>query len=352
MFRTRRVLMRHAADRSRPADRGGCRRRGRPLAEPERLRRGLGAHGGGHHLPYRHGAPAGPARHPCGASTGDYLYWVFPSDAGQRATVKAKVTLPENTARHGDSTWQVDVYDGLRRRQACMYGKQTGKVAADAATVELTCVLRTVRAWSEPWANDPLPGSYYVRLTVVDLPSADLGLPVQTEVRVTAADKGGAADVDGSLSKPLVPGVSTVEQAADGASAAPVAVVERTGGRLVLRLVDRPLAVDGRRRSAGRVRGRLRLLADARQRPPVQGPAGRLTAHCRAGKLTGLPDAWPDATEWQPPSPRRSWPSQDRPAPRYGRPTPCGSSSRTIPGWPCSPSSPSARCSEWSGSAR
>lgn len=159
-----------------------------------------------------------------GASAGDYLYWVFPADAGQRATVKAKVTLPETAARHGASTWQVDVYDGLRRRQACMYGKQTGKAAADAATVELTCVLRTVRAWSEPWANDPLPGSYYIRLTVVDLPSADLGLPVRTEVEVASADQGGAADVDGTLSEPLVPGASSVEQAADGASPAPVAL--------------------------------------------------------------------------------------------------------------------------------
>ncbi|WP_405683125.1 hypothetical protein [Streptomyces sp. NBC_00057] len=153
-----------------------------------------------------------------GASTGDYLYWVFPADAGQRATVKAKITLPESATRHGASTWQVDVYDGLRRRQACMYGRQTGKAAADASTVELTCVLRTVRAWSEPWANDPLPGSYYVRLTVVDLPSADLGLPVQTEVEVTAADKGGAADVDGTLAEPLVPGVSSVEQASDASA--------------------------------------------------------------------------------------------------------------------------------------
>ncbi|MER6105204.1 hypothetical protein ABT115_23540 [Streptomyces sp. NPDC001832] len=150
-----------------------------------------------------------------GASTGDYLYWVFPADAGQRATVKAKITLPESATRHGTSTWQVDVYDGLRRRQACMYGRQTGKAAADASAVELTCVLRTVRAWSEPWANDPLPGSYFVRLTVVDLPSADLGLPVQTEVEVTATDQGGAGDVDGTLAEPLVPGVSSVEQASD-----------------------------------------------------------------------------------------------------------------------------------------
>ncbi|WP_406385275.1 hypothetical protein [Streptomyces sp. NBC_01618] len=154
-----------------------------------------------------------------GASTGDYLYWVFPADAGQRATVKAQITLPESAAWHGASTWQVDVYDGLRRRQACMYGRQTGKAAPDASTVELTCVLRTVRAWSEPWANDPLPGSYYVRLTVVDLPSADLGLPVRTEVEVTSVDKGGAGDVDGMLAQPLVPGASSVEQAADASDA-------------------------------------------------------------------------------------------------------------------------------------
>ncbi|OKJ74893.1 hypothetical protein [Streptomyces sp. CB02460] len=164
-----------------------------------------------------------------GASTGDYLYWVFPADAGQRATVTAKVTLPESATRHGAQTWQVDVYDGLRRRQACVYGKQTGTAAADAATVELTCVLRTVRANAEPWANDPLPGSYYVRLTVLDLAQADLGLPVRTEVEVNSKDQGGSVDVDGSLSKPLVPGVSSAERASDdadgtGASAEPVAL--------------------------------------------------------------------------------------------------------------------------------
>ncbi|WEH36768.1 hypothetical protein PZB75_27500 [Streptomyces sp. AM 4-1-1] len=150
------------------------------------------------------------------ASTGDYLYWVFPADAGQRATVKAKITLPETAARHGASTWQIDVYDGLRRRQACMYGNQTRAAASDAASVELSCVLRTVRAWSEPWADDPLPGSYYVRLTVVDLPDADLGLPAHAEIQVDSVDKGGAHDVDGTLAEPLVPGASSVERATDG----------------------------------------------------------------------------------------------------------------------------------------
>ncbi|WP_103535595.1 hypothetical protein [Streptomyces sp. SM11] len=155
------------------------------------------------------------------ASAGDYLYWVVPADAGQRPTVEATVKLPESAARRGASTWQVDVYDGLRRRQACMYGHQTRKAAADAATVELSCVLRPVRSWSEPWANDPLPGSYYIRLTVVDLPAADLGLPVGVEVKATMKEQGGAHDVDGALSEPLVPGVSVSSADEGDASAAP-----------------------------------------------------------------------------------------------------------------------------------
>ncbi|MEV5348810.1 hypothetical protein ACIG54_09740 [Streptomyces achromogenes] len=138
-------------------------------------------------------------------STGDYLYWSFPADTGQRPTVKATVKLP---ARHGAETWQLDVYDGLRRRQACQYGAQSRTAAPDAGSVELACVLRTVRGWSEPWANDPLPGTYYIRLTVVDLAASDLGQPVAAEVRVDSKDIGGAAAVDGSLGKPLVPGIA------------------------------------------------------------------------------------------------------------------------------------------------
>jgi len=152
------------------------------------------------------------------ASAGDYLYWVFPADTGQRATVKATVKLPEGEAKRSGSTWQIDVYDGLRRRQACQYGYQTRKAAADASAVELSCVLRTVRSWSEPWANDPLPGSYYVRLTVVNLPANDLGLPFEAEVRADSVDEGGAHHVDGALAEPLVPGVSVT-----GASGAPQA---------------------------------------------------------------------------------------------------------------------------------
>ncbi|MER6157728.1 hypothetical protein ABT147_19605 [Streptomyces sp. NPDC001868] len=147
------------------------------------------------------------------ASTGDYLYWSFPADAGQRPTVRAKVKLPEGA--QSSSTWQLDVYDGLRRRQACQYGAQTRTAGAGAASVALSCTLRTVRAWSEPWADDPLPGTYYVRLTTVRLATGDLGLPVSTEVEADSKDIGGSAAVDGALAQPLVPGVAVTSREDD-----------------------------------------------------------------------------------------------------------------------------------------
>lgn len=144
------------------------------------------------------------------ASTGDYLYWSFPADAGQRPTVRANVKLPEGA--QSSSTWQLDVYDGLRRRQACQYGAQTRTAGAGAASVALSCTLRTVRAWSEPWADDPLPGTYYVRLTTTRLATGDLGLPVSTEVEADSKDIGGSAAVDGALAQPLVPGVAVTSR--------------------------------------------------------------------------------------------------------------------------------------------
>ncbi|MDT0378182.1 hypothetical protein RM572_05245 [Streptomyces sp. DSM 42041] len=149
------------------------------------------------------------------ASTGDYLYWVFPADTGQRVTVTATVTPPDSAARHGASTWQLDAYDGLRRRQACTRGANTRVASQDTASVQLSCTLRPVRSWAEPWANDPLPGSYYVRLTVTDLAEKDLGLPVRVAVRATSSDTGGAHAVDGSLSTPLLPGAGAAQDEAD-----------------------------------------------------------------------------------------------------------------------------------------
>ncbi|MFF8950596.1 hypothetical protein ACF09I_17650 [Streptomyces sp. NPDC014940] len=162
-------------------------------------------------------------------SAGDYLYWSFPADAEQRPTVEATVRLPRT---HGTQTWQIDVYDGLRRRQSCQYGAATRTAGQGTSSVELACVLRTVRAWAEPWANDPLPGTYYVRLTVVDLASSDLGQPVSTEVRVGSKDIGGAAAVDGSLAKPLVPGIAAESRAGeqDGSKPAVLSGIEPDGG--------------------------------------------------------------------------------------------------------------------------
>ncbi|MEV5932959.1 hypothetical protein AB0L56_09455 [Streptomyces sp. NPDC052079] len=161
------------------------------------------------------------------ASTGDYLYWSFPADAGQRPTVRATVMLPD---RHAAETWQIDVYDGLRRRQACQYGAQTRTAGTDAPSVELECVLRTVRAWSEPWADDPLPGTYYVRLTALRLSTADLGQPVRAELRVDSKNMGGAAAVDGALSEPLVPGIASRPEAEADDDSAVLAGLEPEDG--------------------------------------------------------------------------------------------------------------------------
>ncbi|MGW6564714.1 hypothetical protein [Streptomyces sp. NPDC054975] len=147
------------------------------------------------------------------ASTGDFLYWVFPADTGQRPTVTASVTLPESTARHGSSTWRIDVYDGLRRRQPCMYGMQSRAAAREAATVELSCTLRPVRPWADTWDDDPLPGSYYVRLTVTALPEEDLGQSFTARIGAVSAEKGGAYAGGGSLAAPLVPGATTEDAA-------------------------------------------------------------------------------------------------------------------------------------------
>lgn len=133
------------------------------------------------------------------ASAGDYLYWVFPADSGQNVTAKATVTFPASAVRHGASTWQLDVYDGLRRRQPCRYGTQERTAAADATSVDLVCHLRAIRAWAEPWSNDPLRGAYYLRLTVLDLPATDLGLPVQAAVEATSSGTAGRQAVDGSV---------------------------------------------------------------------------------------------------------------------------------------------------------
>ncbi|GAA1919275.1 hypothetical protein GCM10009716_30060 [Streptomyces sodiiphilus] len=147
------------------------------------------------------------------ASTGDYLYWVFPAGAGQDATARATVTFPDTGIRSGPATWQLDVYDGLRRRQPCVAGEPSAQAAQNAGSVTLTCTLRTVRPWAEPWSNDPLPGAYYLRLTAVELPEKDLGLPVLAEVETEVEEAGGARATGGDLPAPLV---QTLRAGAEG----------------------------------------------------------------------------------------------------------------------------------------
>ena len=201
-------------------------------------------------------------------STGDYQYWSFEAAAGETDRLALTITLPPGASRHGAATWTVDVFDGLRRRQACTAGSQTATAATGAATVALHCLLRQVRSWADPWSDEPLPGIYYVRLSAIGLPEQDLGLPIQTDVELTVR-KGDSQPDNAKLKAPLSPkvdpGATVAPQAAPSSSpsseAGPVARVKE----LVLVAVQ-PMVVDDRRWRAGRRRRRGRL-------PPDPSPA-------------------------------------------------------------------------------
>jgi len=167
-------------------------------------------------------APAQPVH--VAAVTGDYLYWSFGAEAGQRPDVTATVQLPPAADRHGAQAWTVEVFDGLRRRQSCVAGEQSPLAAAAATEVALRCQLRQVRSWAEPWDGDPLPGTYYVRLSSTELPDRDLGLPVQVDLLLAAPAGDDGAD-QGILAAPLVPDnrPGSVLTGTTPASAAPVA---------------------------------------------------------------------------------------------------------------------------------
>ncbi|GAA1913343.1 peptidase [Streptantibioticus ferralitis] len=171
------------------------------------------------------------------ASTGDYLYWSFAAAAGQTDRVEVTITLPPAASRHGNATWTVEAFDGLRRRQACTAGAQTVTAATGDTTVSLGCTLRQVRSWAESWSGDPLPGTYYLRLSATDLPEPDLGLPIQTDLRITAQN--GDAQPDGAtlkapLSPPVNPGATlapdAVPSSAPSAAASAPRPVERAKG--------------------------------------------------------------------------------------------------------------------------
>ncbi|KJK56483.1 hypothetical protein [Saccharothrix sp. ST-888] len=163
------------------------------------------------------------------ASTGDYLYWAFPASEGQTDTVQVTVTLPPSMDRHAPQTWTVELFDGLRRRQSCTAGPQSATAAANAPSLAVGCTLRQIRSWAEPWSGDPLPGTYYIRLTTSDVDQQDLGLAAQVKLHITS--KGGPNDAQpegGELKAPLVPPVNA-GSAAPGASAAPTATATDGG---------------------------------------------------------------------------------------------------------------------------
>lgn len=142
-----------------------------------------------------------------GGSTGDFMYWSFDAKAGDTTGVAITVSLPPAADRHGSQTWNVEIFDGLRRRQACTAGAQSPVAEQSATSVDLNCALRQVRAWAEPWSGDPLPGTYYIRLSAAALPDQDLGLPVKVSVRISTDHDGDTTPEGGKLTEPLVPAV-------------------------------------------------------------------------------------------------------------------------------------------------
>ncbi|MFC9324711.1 peptidase [Kitasatospora sp. NPDC057015] len=158
------------------------------------------------------------------ASTGDYLYWAFAAAEGQTPAVTLNVALAAAADRHGPQTWSVEVFDGLRRRQSCTAGTQNATGEATATSLALSCTLRQVRSWAEPWSGDPLPGTYYVRLSVADAPQQDLGLAASVQLHITAkGDPDDAQPEGGSLKAPLVPPVNAGATVAPGSTAVPAA---------------------------------------------------------------------------------------------------------------------------------
>ncbi|GAA1241995.1 hypothetical protein GCM10009665_35930 [Kitasatospora nipponensis] len=165
------------------------------------------------------------------ASTGDYLYWAFPAAEGRTPALTVTVTLPAAADRHGPQTWTAEVFDGLRRRQACTAGHQSATAAASATSLTVDCTLRRIRSWAEPWSGDPLPGTYYIRLSLADAPAQDLGLPARADLTLAASGSADDAQPEGgSLKVPLAPPVNAGATLAPTATAVPTAAPSPSAG--------------------------------------------------------------------------------------------------------------------------
>jgi hypothetical protein len=140
------------------------------------------------------------------ASQGEYLYWQFPAKAGKEIHAKVDLELASGNARTGPVTYRIEIYDGLRRRQPCVEGKQVATAQKSDTRIGLTCTPRTVRDWAEPWSTDPLPGMYFVRIAAINVPDLDAGAATKVTVRVDTKDGDDQVPTsDRKLADPLVP---------------------------------------------------------------------------------------------------------------------------------------------------
>ena len=85
-----------------------------------------------------------------------------------------------------------------------------------------------VRSWAEPWSGDPLPGTYYLRISAIAMPEQDLGLTTGIDLLVSVEDSGDPAPEGGKLTAPLVPAAKpgTVLSGAKATASAPEAATD------------------------------------------------------------------------------------------------------------------------------
>ncbi|WP_436776679.1 peptidase [Yinghuangia sp. YIM S09857] len=139
-------------------------------------------------------------------SVGEYMYWSFPALAEQDVAAKVTLTLPNDLS--SATTWRVDVFDGIRRHQPCASGRPQVSAPPPETEVRIDCGPRTIRPWSEAWSADPLPGTYYVRVSALEFDEKDVGRKIGVKLELSAkggGDSGPDAGQDDALKAPLVP---------------------------------------------------------------------------------------------------------------------------------------------------
>ncbi|MEU8132545.1 peptidase [Streptodolium elevatio] len=139
-------------------------------------------------------------------AVGEYMYWSFPALAEQDVSAKVTLTLPNGLS--APTTWRVDVFDGIRRHQPCATGRPQLSALPSDTELRIDCGPRTIRPWAEAWSADPLPGTYYVRVSALEFNEKDVGRKIGVKLELTAkggGDSGPDAGQDDALKAPLVP---------------------------------------------------------------------------------------------------------------------------------------------------